>query len=298
MRFYIILIFFLFGFNRFSLAADSISIFKKRKIVFSSVIISSSASSLVYLNKEWYQKYATTHFHTFDDHKEWLQIDKCGHSYSTYQATRLLLESSKWSGFTRKQQFVVSGIFSLSYMTTIEIMDGYSSGWGFSWSDMIANGFGIGMAMAQKALWNDQRIQLKFMYYPSLFSKYNQPLLGNNLRENILKDYNGQTYWLSINPSSFIGNQKHFPKWLNVAIGYGANGMVNAQNNSVLTYDQLGNQLVFNRYRQFYFSLDADLTRIKTKSKVVKTLFTFINCIKIPFPNVEFSEKKITFNPY
>jgi hypothetical protein len=136
------------------------------------------------------------------------------------------------------------------------------------------------------------------MYYPSLFSKYNQPLLGNNLRENILKDYNGQTYWLSINPSSFIGNQKHFPKWLNVAIGYGANGMVNAQNNSVLTYDQLGNQLVFSRYRQFYFSLDADLTRIKTKSKVLKTLFTFINCIKIPFPNVEFSEKKITFNPY
>jgi hypothetical protein len=208
------------------------------------------------------------------------------------------LESSKWSGFTRKQQFVVSGISSLSYMTTIEIMDGYSSGWGFSWSDMIANGFGIGMAMAQKALWNDQRIQLKFMYYPSLFSKYNQPLLGNNLRENILKDYNGQTYWLSINPSSFIGNQKHFPKWLNVAIGYGANGMVNAQNNSVLTYDQLGNQLVFNRYRQFYFSLDADLTRIKTKSKVLKTLFTFINCIKIPFPNVEFSEKKIKFNSY
>ncbi len=292
------MIFFLFGFNRFSLAADSISIFKKRKIVFSSVIISSSASSLVYLNKEWYQKYATIHFHIFDDHKEWLQIDKCGHSYSTYQVTRLLLESSKWSGFTRKQQFVVSGISSLSYMTTIEIMDGYSSGWGFSWSDMIANGFGIGMAMAQKALWNDQRIQLKFMYYPSLFSKYNQRLLGNNLRENILKDYNGQTYWLSINPSSFIGNQKHFPKWLNVAIGYGANGMVNAQNNSVLTYDQLGNQLVFNRYRQFYFSLDADLTRIKTKSKVLKTLFTFINCIKIPFPNVEFSEKKITFNPY
>ena len=298
MRFYIVLIFFLFGFNKLSYASDSILVFKKRKIVFSSIIISSGASSLVYLNNEWYQKYTTTHFHTFDDHKEWLQMDKFGHIYSTYQATRLLLESTKWSGFNRKQQIVVSGMSSLSYMTTIEIMDGYSSGWGFSWSDMIANGFGIGMAMAQKALWNDQRVQLKFMYYPSIFAKYNQRLLGENVRENILKDYNGQTYWLSINPTSFISNQKYFPKWLNFAFGYGANGMVNAQNNLVVIHDQLGNQLVFNRYRQFYFSLDADLTRIKTKSKVLKSIFSFINCIKIPFPNVEFSEKKITFNPY
>lgn len=292
------MIFFLVGFNKLTAVSDSNSVFKKRKLFFSTTIISFGASSLVCLNKEWYNKYNTSHFHVFDDHKEWLQMDKVGHMYSTYQGTRLLLESSKWAGFNRKQQILVSGISSLSYLTTIEIMDGYSSGWGFSWSDMIANGFGIGMAMAQKGLWNEQRMQLKFMYYPSIFAQYNQPLLGANVGENILKDYNGQTYWLSINPSSFLSNQKYFPKWLNVAFGYGANGMVNAQNNSVLTHDQFGNQVVFNRYRQFYFSLDADLTRIKTKSKVLKTLFSFINCIKIPFPSIEFSEKKITFNLY
>ena len=51
------------------------------------------------------------------------------------------------------------------------------------------------------------------------------------------------------------------------------------------------------RYRQFYLSLDLDLTKIKTKSKFLKNVFTAINFIKIPAPTLSYSTKnKIQFH--
>ena len=89
-----------------------------------------------------------------------------------------------------------------------------------------------------------------------------------------------------------------FPKWLNVAFGYGANGMIGARYNNIVIQDESGNVTSFNRYRQGYFSLDVDLTRIKTKSRFLKSLFSCLNIIKIPFPNLEVSEGKLKFNYY
>jgi hypothetical protein len=45
----------------------------------------------------------------------------------------------------------------------------------------------------------------------------------------------------------------------------------------------------FNPYRQYYLSIDFDLTAIKSKSKVINTLIYFANMIKLPTPALEFS---------
>jgi hypothetical protein len=69
-----------------------------------------------------------------------------------------------------------------------------------------------------------------FLFIPHI--QYRQTnVLGSSLAEQMLKDYNGQTYWLSVNLHSFYKN----PKWLNLAIGYGANGMLtgNGENNGL-----------------------------------------------------------------
>ncbi len=255
-----------------------------------------TSSSLVYLNQAWYQQYNTSHFHFFNDNDEWLQMDKCGHILTTYQTGRLMMNAMNWVGYTKKKQLVIGGLSGFAYMSAIETMDGYSQGWGFSWGDMSANILGSGLAIGQKILWNEQRIQLKFSYASSSYAQYNTSLLGKSFSQQILKDYNGQTYWLSINPSAFMKPETKFPKWLNIAVGYGANGMIGAVNNNMIITDKDGNVINFNRYRQCYLSLDADLTRIKTKSKVLKTIFSCLNIIKIPFPNIEFSEGKIKGN--
>ena len=94
-----------------------------------------------------------------------------------------------------------------------------------------------------------------------------------------LKDYNGQTIWLSANLSSFSSHDR-LPRWLNLAAGYGAEGMVTASP----TEDGSG----IPRYRQFYFSPDIDLTRIRSRSKVVRTALFVLNSIKIPLPTLEY----------
>ncbi len=298
MRAFRFIILFCVFFQQFSVAGDSLSVFKKRKLVLGISSIALTSSSIIYLNQAWYKKYNTSDFHLFNDINEWYQLDKCGHAFSNYQTARLMMDAMNWAGYSKKKQILIGGFSGFTYLAAVEMMDGFSDGWGFSWGDMAANLLGTGMAIGQKIAWKEQRIQFKFMFRSSGYAQYNTSLLGMSLSERVLKDYNGQTYWLSVNLSSFMKHEKKFPKWLNVAFGYGANGMLNAHYNNLLVVDENGNVINFDRYRQFYFSLDADLTRIKTKSKVLKSLFSIINIIKIPFPNLELSENKIKFNPY
>jgi hypothetical protein len=293
-----IIILFLVFVNLFGFASDSLSIFKKRKLALGISSIALTSGSLIYLNQAWYQEYNTSKFHEFNDNDEWFQMDKYGHIFTTYQTGRLMMQAMNWAGYSKKNQLLIGGLSGFAYMSAIEVMDGYSEGWGFSWGDMGANALGSGFAIGQKALWNEQRIQLKFSFYQSNYAKYRTNLLGESFASQILKDYNGQIYWLSINPSSFMKQESKFPKWLNVAFGYGANGMIGARDNNFLIQDADGTIRTFNRYRQGYLSLDVDFTRIKTKSRFLKSVFTCINVIKIPFPNLEVSEGKLKFNYY
>ena len=282
--------------NQFLFASDSLSVFKKRKLTLGISSLALTSASLTYFNEVWYKEYKTKSLHQFNDNKEWFQLDKCGHTFATYQTGRLMMDAMNWAGYSKKKQLIIGGLSGFTYMAAIELMDGFSDGWGFSWGDICVNALGSGFAIGQKALWNEQRIQIKFSYYNSQYARYNPKLLGESAYSQFLKDYNGQIYWISINPSSFIKAENKFPKWLNVAFGYGANGMIGANDNSILTEN--ANQIYFNRYRQGYFSLDVDLTRIKTKSKILKSVFSCLNIIKIPFPNLEFSESKLKFNYY
>lgn len=294
------LLFLLLCFTSYSSSGnnDSLRTLKTRKIILGSGTAAFTVGSLIFLHQAWFADYKTSKFHFFNDNEEWFQMDKMGHTYSNYQAARLMMQAMDWAGFKNKQQLLIGGLSGFTYMTAVEIMDGYSSGWGFSWGDMAANAVGTGLAIGQKIFWKEQRIQLKFSFHKTDFPQYRSSLLGETFPQQILKDYNGQTYWLSINPASFLKQDTKFPKWLNIAFGHGASGMIGAKYNNILVIDEQGNTKFFPRYRQFYFSLDADLTKIKTKSKLLKTVFSVVNVIKIPFPNLELSQGTLKFNPY
>ena len=247
------------------------------------------AGSLIALNNLWYKDYPRSSFHFFNDNLEWLQMDKCGHATTSYNIGRIGINLMKLSGVKRKKAIWYGGILGSVYQNTIEVLDGFSSQWGFSIGDFSANTLGSALVIGEELAWDEQRIVLKYSFQQSKYAKYRPGELGNGIAENWLKDYNGQTYWLSINPSAFMKKKALFPKWLNIAIGYGAEGMTGGAFNP-LYIDANGNQITFERYRQLYISLDVDLTRIPTKSKFLKTLFTAIGFIKIPAPSIEFNK--------
>ena len=267
-------------FNTFLKPSDTLNISRRNTVAITQTALASV--TLISLNQLWYADYPRSNFKTLNDSSEWLQMDKMGHVFSSYQLGRLGVSTLNWAGVRKKDQLLYGSTLGLGFLTVVEVMDGFSEEWGFSWTDMAANAAGTGLYVGQQLLWDEQRILLKYSFHRTQFAKQRPNTLGNGLSEEFLKDYNGQTYWLSANINSFLKTEG-IPNWLNVAFGYGAEGMLTGEAVDPLFLNQ-------NRTRQFYLSLDVDLTRIKTNSNVLKTIFDVFNVIKIPFPTLEVND--------
>jgi hypothetical protein len=113
-------------------------------------------------------------------------------------------------------------------------------------------------------------------------------LFGSSYPERFLKDYNAQTYWLSFNLASLLGNE-NIPPWLNISLGYGAENMFGGYGNSWT--DAAGNRYdvsnTHRRYSQFYITPDIDFSRISTNSQFLRSIFKAMNLIKLPLPGIE-----------
>lgn len=278
----------IFGFSQISIdsffkPSDSLNKSRRNTLICSEATVASIA--LIGLNQLWYADYPHSNLHSIDDNQEWLQMDKAGHLFSAYHLGTFGANALQWSGCTKKSQLLYGATLGLAFMTTVEVFDGYSSQWGFSWGDMAANTMGTSFFISQELLWKEQRVVPKFSFHTTSFSAVRPQVLGSSFTQQILKDYNGQTYWLSANLHSFFKHSKT-PIWLNIAIGFGADGMISGTEN----FKDSDLYPKYNRTRQFYFSLDADLTKIQTKSHLLKTIFSVFNSIKIPAPTIEISK--------
>lgn len=271
-----------------AISQDTVSVNKKR---LSTLVIGSSivyTSSLIALNQLWYADFERQPFHFFNDNNQWKQVDKIGHFYSAFHISHSAYKSLKWAGLDENKAILWGGLASVIALTPIEVFDGFSKEYGASTGDIIANTAGGLLFVGQQALWGEMRIQPKFSFNRSNYAPLRPNTLGSNFSEELLKDYNGQTYWLSINISKFKNN---FPKWLNLAVGYGADAMIFAN-------DKENTANGFRSKRQFYLALDPDLSEYKSKSKVLNTIFYFITMIKIPAPTLELKEGKFTFHSF
>lgn len=271
------------------------------------------------LDQAWYANYARGKFHFFDDWKGWRQMDKLGHAMTGYFESKWAGDLYCWAGVPQKKAAWIGFGTGLLFQTTLELMDGFSDKWGFSWGDMGFNILGSGLYLGQELWWKEQRIRLKMSAHrpkysnASILSTNGQAisslqqradhLFGTSIPEMFFKEYNGQTIWLSVNIASFMNKRLHGfpPRWLNIALGYGVEHMYGAQDNTWL--DNAGNQFSApNQYppkSQFYVSLDIDFERIPTKHKWLKTIFGILNIFKVPFPALEINTSgEVKFHPF
>lgn len=268
--------------QKFNIYPDSLN--KKR---LKTMIISESAiyaASMIGLHNLWYKDYPQTNFHFTNDNDHWRLMDKMGHVFSTYNIGRLGYANFRWAGLSENKSTWLGGLLGFTYLSIIEAMDGYSVGWGASPGDMIANTVGSSLFISQQLLWHEQRIMIKYSYHPTDFPDLRPDVLGNNTIERLFDDYNGITIWASANIYSFLKKESKFPKWLNIAFGYGAHGLLYGNNLDDYNGPPLPEH---NRISQFYLALDLDLTRIPTQSKFMHLLFNVLSFIKIPLPTFE-----------
>lgn len=244
------------------------------------------AGSMAWLYSEWYSDFSSSGFRFFNDGGEWEQMDKFAHAWDAYSIAKPVYHTYRWAGLNNTQSALCGAGISFMFQTTVEVFDGFSSGWGFSMYDMAANAGGTAMFLSQQLGWGEQRMVLKYSIHATPYSRYRPDVLGSNFPERLLKDYNGLTYWVSINPASFLRNSRvKLPNWLSLAVGFGAEGMTGGSFNPT-TVD--GKAIpVFDRYRQYYLGIDFDLARIKTGNRFLHDLFRLVNIVHFPAPALE-----------
>ncbi len=273
--------------NSFLKKSDTLNLKRRNAVIITESVL--AAGTLFALNELWYKDYPRTSFQFKNDNNDWKQMDKAGHLMTSYYIGKVGMEVLDWSGVSKTNQLIYGATLGFSFLTAVEILDGFSKQWGASIGDVLANAAGTGILVGQELLWQEQRITVKYSFHQTKFANQRPNTLGENYIQQSLKDYNGQTYWLSANIWSF-NKESNFPKWLNVALGYGAEGMLYGQTKPT-------NAIPQDPYRQFYLSLDVDLTKISTKSKFLKSVFSVVNFIKIPAPSLEINTKgKIKFH--
>jgi uncharacterized protein YfiM (DUF2279 family) len=272
----------------YTFKADSSQIHKQRlKLVVGATALGYTGA-MVGLGTLWYSDYAKGNFHFFNDNDGWMYMDKLGHFTTAYYVGRAGIEALRWANVPDKKAIWLGGSLGLFFLTSVEYFDGRSTEWGASPMDLVANTAGAALVIGQELAWKEQRITMKWSYTNSRYAKYSPDKLGTALNEKWLKDYNGQTYWLSANVSSFLNKKSKLPKWLNLAVGYGANGMLAAVENPTMTDEGIPIPQ-FERYRQWYISPDIDLPRIKTKSKIINLILKAGGFIKVPLPALEYN---------
>jgi hypothetical protein len=248
------------------------------------------------LDRLWYSEYPRSALHLFNDNDEWLQMDKFGHAQTSYSLGQTGYNLLKWAGVKEKNAMWYGGSLGLMFTTVVEVFDGLSSQWGFSMGDLAADAAGTVMFIGEQALWKEQRVLFKFTFMPSPYAKYRPNVLGKDITQQWLKDYNGQTYWFCIDIGAFLPKTTTYPKWLNLAIGYGADGMTGGSFNPLVVN---GKSIpYFDRRRQVFLSFDVNLNKIDIKNKFLKAVCKSIGFIKIPAPTVEFLlGKGVYFHP-
>lgn len=279
------------------------SLHKGRIIGLSSSLGVAYTGAMIGLNQIWYKDVPKTSFQFFNDAKEWQQVDKMGHVHTAYFESVWATKMLKWSGVSHKKASIYGALMGFTFQSSIEIFDGFSEKWGWSWSDIGANAIGSGLALAQNLAWGEQRIRTKYSFHQVAHADAQlleraQNLYGENKIERLIKDYNGLAIWVSVTPTAFMKNPQR-AKWLALSVGYMGGDMYGGFDNTWEDNDgNLVNRNDVEQYRRFFLSMDVDFERIQTNKHGLKTLFTVLNIVKVPFPAMEFNTRSgVIFHP-
>ncbi len=279
------------------------------------------------LQQAWYAGYPTGPFHFFNDAGEWNQMDKMGHWLMSYNESRWVYGGARWTGLKPRTAAWLGFAGGQLIQTSFEVLDGFSSQWGFSWSDIGFNLLGSGMFLAQQLGWGEQRVMMKMSAWPvsypgdpiypvapagsmqwTTLRQRADALYGTGPMSLFLKNYNTLVVWASVNPRSLLPERAAWlPRWLNIAVGMGADNLFAGYGYEwQADKDCSGPDCVryrvdagaYPRTRQFFLSPDVDLTRLGVRNRFLRTLLSAANILKFPAPALEINSRgRMRFHP-
>jgi hypothetical protein len=217
-----------------------------------------------FLNELWWKGERTSfHFNFKEDWRYSLGADKLGHFYFPYLIGNVYSELFQWSGIEEKKSYYYSASLALLYQTYIEIRDGFSEQYGFSWGDYGANILGAAYPVLQYHYKELRNFNFKISFYPSArFRK--------DSHASIIDDYESTYHWLSFDVKNLLPEKtrRYYPAFINLAVGH-----------SVKHLDTRGTH-------ELFLALDWNLEALPGDAWILKFLKKTFNHYHLPSPAV------------
>jgi hypothetical protein len=171
-------------------------------------------------NLWWKGEESSFHFDWDRDWKYALGSDKFGHAYFPYLMSNIYRQAFIWIGFDSLSSTYYSSGLAMTYQTYIEIRDGFSKEWGFSWGDFGADLIGTGYPLLQQHVPILRAFSPKISYYPS-------DAFRAGAHKAIIDDYESTYDWLSIDVHELLPKEwrKYYPAFVNIALGHSVKGL-------------------------------------------------------------------------
>ncbi len=197
-------------------APDTAGLRPARVAVIAGGTVAGFVAGHVVLNDLWWKgERVPFHVNTDQDYTYALGADKAGHATFAYATTTIYGQMFRWAGMDSVQSLWWAAGVSTTYQTYIEIRDGFSRDYGFSWGDVVANTVGASLPLLQHAVPELRALDLQISFWPS--DAFRQGAYGA-----IIDDYTSTTHWLSVRVHDWLPAQmqRWYPPWLGLAVGH------------------------------------------------------------------------------
>lgn len=225
-------------------------------------------------NLWWKGEQSAFHFDWDHDWRYALGSDKLGHFYFPYAVTTIYAQAFAWSGVDTTSSLWLAAGLATAHQTFVEVRDGFSKEWGFSWGDFTANTLGAAYPVAQAYVPALRNIDFKVSYYPSAVFK-------SGGYGAIIDDYESTYHWASINVHGLLppSMQRWYPSWLNIAVGHSVRDL-NAPGGG---------------HHELYLSLDWNLEGLPGDGWFWRLLKKNFNLYHLPAPAVKIAPNAVWY---
>ncbi len=221
----------------------------------------------LYQQNAWWKDHRTS-FHFREDLEYASNVDKIGHVYGASLLTFLFSRSLQWANLSERSSLLWGASAATLFQTYVEIEDGFSAYWGFDRVDFAADLVGAWYPVAQHYVPALKNVQLRFSYLPK---DAGGPSAIAGQTKTVIDDYEGQTFWLTITPHSWLpeGN-RWWPSFLGIAVGVAVRNNTSAD-----------------RYLAWYLAPELDFRSIIPRDTAFLTMLgEALNFLHLPMPAV------------
>jgi hypothetical protein len=221
-------------------------------------------------------------------------LDKGGHFFGTYLPSYIFSETLMTSGLSWDMSVIIGSSLGLAYTSYVEILDGFSQGFGFSPSDFYADLAGAGFFLAQHYVPVLQNFSPKFMYVrPAWIGERNRAEA-----ETFIDDYSSQVFWMSINVHNLLPTdfKKYWPTWLELSVGYAVYSLCAGSEVKCYPQSEYISKDVWGN-RKVIISLDYNLVKMLPDGGSFWNWFKqSLNHVKLPAPAIEIGKNSTRFS--